>query len=941
MKCICHQCALWGGTHSGHTFKQLELVYETHLAQVKEEQQQLKSRLLELISLVQDVEQNVNTVRSAKDERVSEMRTAVNLMAGRLESQLKGKFGTLMDRKTSLTQETEQLEHLLQEIEHQLNTCSKSQLIMKSAELLKMINQVRTKPMTSYVTAPVPADFISEIVPAYDTGVFIMQNFTKLQKKAEPVYSSPLYVNGLCWRLKVYPGGNGAMRKEYLCVYLELTVGYPEASTYEYRLQMIHPNTSKIIQREFVSDFEVGECWGYNRFCRLDALAEEGYLNTINDTLELRFQVRPTTFYQKCRDQQWYINNLLRTQALHLTEIKTLSERLTRTERMLGTTKQASSIVAEIAPHKSHSASDAIATSAYNSRKADSKSIVKINSNTRRLSNNETPAKSSSNPSRTNYGHTSADEFSALLSTLQMQSYNIATESSTTSASHCNESQSKALIKMGPSSSGTAAGPNNTHLLSVSQSSPNLQSHNSNSGTDSDDDFASDRNELKDTKRNIRKLNTAEIHISFEDASSFEDNDADPEEILSGENDVEYAELSMTQRLPPKSNNNTADSSNLANTSQSTVVSGAVAEDTTAIDEELMLLTLFDDSPLNSTSLNESGSMLSNQTSRTSLRQPVISASVFESLLEPPRLNAIPLTVNDSDSTESNSNSATTTSSNGDDSNLAWNSQKPYDRFDRMLNNIQLMENTAVGVSSRSNASTISKANIINCRLPEDTHQAPEASLSAPVSKTTSTSGRHACQSHAYDALSSSARTRKRERDWDSQHRNILSISTNRSNSPLAVDLNLATSSNDANPSKNWVGILNLDRTNVPSTSKDYQNHIAHDTHFWTNVFFPSTSAEGVGPAHQQHKTEQDIDNQLDTQENASSTSVQPASSNSGPACSQSDVSRFTVHYLNKLKKIKKSSLNRNRDFDNVINESARNTSTSSQLNINESLSDE
>ncbi|EAT35401.1 AAEL012435-PA [Aedes aegypti] len=491
MKCICHQCALWGGTHSGHTFKQLELVYETHLAQVKEEQQQLKSRLLELISLVQDVEQNVNTVRSAKDERVSEMRTAVNLMAGRLESQLKGKFGTLMDRKTSLTQETEQLEHLLQEIEHQLNTCSKSQLIMKSAELLKMINQVRTKPMTSYVTAPVAADFISEIVPAYDTGVFIMQNFTKLQKKAEPVYSNPLYVNGLCWRLKVYPGGNGAMRKEYLCVYLELTVGYPEAST-------------------------------------------------------------------------------------------------------------------------------------------------------------------------------------ALLSSLQMQSYNVASGSGT-SASHRKESQSKTLVKVGPSSS-TFVGPKNTQL-SVSQSSPNLQSHHSHSGTDSDDEFGTDRNELNSNDRNIRKLNTAEIHISFEDASSFDDNEVDPEEVLSGENDVEYAELSMTQRLPTKSNTNVADSSNIANASQSTVVSGSVAEDTTALDEELMLLTLFDDTPLNSASLNESGSVLSNQTSRTSIRQPVISASVFESLLEPPRLNAIPLTVNDSDSTESNSNSAATTSINGEDNNLVWNSQ--------------------------------------------------------------------------------------------------------------------------------------------------------------------------------------------------------------------------------------------------------------------------
>ncbi|XP_021700141.1 E3 ubiquitin-protein ligase TRIM37 isoform X2 [Aedes aegypti] len=934
MKCICHQCALWGGTHSGHTFKQLELVYETHLAQVKEEQQQLKSRLLELISLVQDVEQNVNTVRSAKDERVSEMRTAVNLMAGRLESQLKGKFGTLMDRKTSLTQETEQLEHLLQEIEHQLNTCSKSQLIMKSAELLKMINQVRTKPMTSYVTAPVAADFISEIVPAYDTGVFIMQNFTKLQKKAEPVYSNPLYVNGLCWRLKVYPGGNGAMRKEYLCVYLELTVGYPEASTYEYRLQMIHPNSSKIIQREFVSDFEVGECWGYNRFCRLDALAEEGYLNTINDTLELRYQVRPTTFYQKCRDQQWYINNLLRTQALHLTEIKTLSERLTRTERMLGqnTSKQASSM--EIAPHKSHSASDAISPASYNSRRLNVKHFLKLNSSsTRRSSNNETPSKSPINHSNTNYGHTSADEFSALLSSLQMQSYNVASGSGTL-ASHRKESQSKTLVKVGPSSS-TFVGPKNTQL-SVSQSSPNLQSHHSHSGTDSDDEFGTDRNENNSNDRNIRKLNTAEIHISFEDASSFDDNEVDPEEVLSGENDVEYAELSMTQRLPTKSNTNVADSSNIANASQSSVVSGSVTEDTTALDEELMLLTLFDDTPLNSASLNESGSVLSNQTGRTSIRQPVISASVFESLLEPPRLNAIPLTVNDSDSTESNSNSATT-SINGEDNNLVWNSQKPYDRFDRMLNNIQLMEKAATGASSTSNTS-----NAVNSRVSEQT---TDASWSVPVSRSNSTSERKVGQSHAlYDALSSSARNRKRERDWDAQQRNNLSLSTNRSDSPLHMDvnqcINLDASASNPNSSKNWVGILNLDRTNVPSTSKDYHKHIAHDTSFWTNVFFPSTSSEGIGQQLQQ--MDQELRNpsiQLDNSGKSSQISAQAACAVNNPSGSQSDVGRLKVNYFKKLKKIK-NTLNGNIELENVANESSRGTSTS-QINKNGSLSDE
>uniref|UniRef100_A0A1B6J0J0 RING-type domain-containing protein n=1 Tax=Homalodisca liturata TaxID=320908 RepID=A0A1B6J0J0_9HEMI len=92
--CICHQCALWGGTHTNHTFKPLEEVYETHASQIKDEVAQLRRRLLELISLVQEVERNVESVRSAKDERVREIRNAVELMIARLDSQLKAKLLT-------------------------------------------------------------------------------------------------------------------------------------------------------------------------------------------------------------------------------------------------------------------------------------------------------------------------------------------------------------------------------------------------------------------------------------------------------------------------------------------------------------------------------------------------------------------------------------------------------------------------------------------------------------------------------------------------------------------------------------------------------------------------------------------------------------------------------------------------------------------------------
>ncbi|XP_064111763.1 E3 ubiquitin-protein ligase TRIM37-like isoform X2 [Macrobrachium nipponense] len=330
-KCICHQCALWGGTHSGHTFKPLEEVYEQHITQIREEVAQLRRRLHELVSLVQEVERNVESVRAAKDERVREIRNAVELMIARLDSQLKSKLLTLMGQKNSLTQETEQLESLLQEIEHQLHTCSKSELIQRSPDLHSMIMPVNKKPMASFVTAPVPADFQSEIVPQYDSSTFVMNNFSQLQHKADPVYSPPLHVNGLSWRLKVYPDGNGVVRGNYLSVFLELSAGLPETSKYEYRVEMIHQGSrdaSKNIVREFASDFEVGECWGYNRFFRLDLLASEGYLNTETDTLILRFQVRPPTFFQKCRDQQWHIHQLQTLQAQYIQQINNLKERI-------------------------------------------------------------------------------------------------------------------------------------------------------------------------------------------------------------------------------------------------------------------------------------------------------------------------------------------------------------------------------------------------------------------------------------------------------------------------------------------------------------------------------------------------------------------------------------------------------------------------------------
>ncbi|XP_051167987.1 E3 ubiquitin-protein ligase TRIM37-like [Leptopilina boulardi] len=543
-RCICHQCALWGGTHSGHTFKPLEEVYEDHVTQIKTEVRQLKRRLMELISLVQEVERNVESVRAAKDERVREIRNAVELMIARLDSQLKAKLLTLMGQKNSLTLETEQLEALLQEVEHQLHTCTRSELIIKSSDLSGMINQVRKKPMTSFVTAPVPADFHSEIVPGYDSATFAMQNFTQLQLKADPVYSAPLHINGLCWRLKVYPDGNGVVRGNYLSVFLELSAGLPETSKYEYRVEMIHQgsqDTSKNIVREFASDFEIGECWGYNRFFRLNLLATEGYLNTELDTLILRFQVRPPTFYQRCRDQQWYISQLVTLQNQYATQINELKERLAiEISRNTVTATRASSGPALNSPS---SGGNVISLTQQTQGSGD----LTFASGLMRNVDFSTPTRSVQNILG-NVNQTGVLIENQLLSLCEPGNLNIRPIGSTTTLSSVSSKTSAKQTINCSTDSPTDVEKNNDRSAGDSQiagirspltsHSPSIHNQQINVSSSSS---SSEYEEISEHDIYLDECDNNEPNLTLLDDNSNDENDVD-DETMSGENDVEDAE---------------------------------------------------------------------------------------------------------------------------------------------------------------------------------------------------------------------------------------------------------------------------------------------------------------------------------------------------------------------------------------------------------------
>eukprot|EP00899_Mesostigma_viride_P013443 jgi/Mesvir1/2209/Mv09854-RA.1 len=340
-RAICSDCAVFGVEHVGHSFERLSVTYERHVDSIRVEASGLCQRLQELSSLIASVDSNMERIQKAKEERVMELQVAMEAMQAQLDAQLKAKLLVLVAQKAAMAEEVELLDTMLHELNRQIQTCPPSALIPRCAELRQMLQDIHRRPTGDFARAPLSADFDTMVVPPHAKGEFVIRDFeSKLRPAAvaaaaandrsggrnyggglpgqhdachpdEVVYSPVLEAAGLAWRLKVYPNGNGVAQGAYLSVFLEMLRGRPEAAKYEYRVEMLHAtNEGQLVAREFASEFEVGECWGYNRFYRIDLLSREGYLSDKGDALTLRFYVRASTFAQQCKDLQYALSGV-------------------------------------------------------------------------------------------------------------------------------------------------------------------------------------------------------------------------------------------------------------------------------------------------------------------------------------------------------------------------------------------------------------------------------------------------------------------------------------------------------------------------------------------------------------------------------------------------------------------------------------------------------
>lgn len=197
--------------------------------------------------------------------------------------------------------------HIIREIENS----SKSKLISKSDALAAYIRNISNQISSqNCAVEPVSINFKSEILPDYLKGDFIIENFSMVKEEKEIVYSDPLTSVGVTWRLKVYPNGNGQARGNYLSVFLEMTRGYSAKAKYDYKIEMENCVDHDLnVSREYTSEFEVGECWGYNRFFNSNSIQEENFIDR-EDRLRLKFYVRASSYAQQSSDQSKYIDKL-------------------------------------------------------------------------------------------------------------------------------------------------------------------------------------------------------------------------------------------------------------------------------------------------------------------------------------------------------------------------------------------------------------------------------------------------------------------------------------------------------------------------------------------------------------------------------------------------------------------------------------------------------
>ncbi len=315
---LCSDCYMFEDNHKNHEIKRINDVYKEHFDLIKKEKEDLDNNSEKLNRKLKDINEKIIEIGNYKYKRSKELEDTFNNLNNQLHNNSQDLINKLIKWKQDLENKIDKIEIERQNISKEIKNSTKSILITKTNNILNSIKKIKEKlnkekDIKQNFNLNFSNEIPNSIIPKYETAKFEINNFLEIlnnnNNNNEIIYSPELRINGLIWRIKIYPKGNATAKNEYISIFLELLEGINEMSKYYYILELINFKNKNNFYQEYSSNFSNGECWGYSKFFKLSKLKEDGYIDD-KGKISIKIHIRPENYFQLSRDLKNYIINL-------------------------------------------------------------------------------------------------------------------------------------------------------------------------------------------------------------------------------------------------------------------------------------------------------------------------------------------------------------------------------------------------------------------------------------------------------------------------------------------------------------------------------------------------------------------------------------------------------------------------------------------------------
>ena len=310
---LCSDCYMFENDHKNHKIKKIDDVYHEHFNLIRNEKEDLDDKRIKLNKNLKEISDKITEIGNYRYKRMKELDDTFKTLSIQLKTQSQDLIDKLLNWKSNLEDKIKNIDIDTDKLTNEIKNSTKSELIDKSKSIIEKMKKLKDqlnydKEINKNFNLNLSSEIPNSIIPTYETAIFKVDNFENI-KSPEVIYSPELIINGLKWRLKLYPQGNASAKYEYLSIFLELIGKVPEISKYFYILELINFKGKKNFYQEYSSNFSNGECWGYSKFFKLNHLKNDGFIDN-QGKIVIKIHIRPESFSQLSRDLKNYIGNL-------------------------------------------------------------------------------------------------------------------------------------------------------------------------------------------------------------------------------------------------------------------------------------------------------------------------------------------------------------------------------------------------------------------------------------------------------------------------------------------------------------------------------------------------------------------------------------------------------------------------------------------------------